>query len=449
MNKNEFSVIINEINSISSQIIEKKIFIDDLLKENEQKKDRNYLEYNKRFDELDKKTTSIKLLIDNKFRFSKYIDFIDSRDILELKNFDLNTDLGCVVKKANNIIEVLSSKKIIDINNKKITYIYDDPSISNSIKYSFYASDSGLPLTPISIKVTYKDNEDDLFEPHFRYYNRNNSLSFENTFLFEPKKINKVVFEFDKDVNGTNALCKLYSTQYSLEDNYMFINVENPYNIKNFNISKKTNELVVPLVFEYSEDNSNFKTIEFKNGEGIISLEQGKAFTIKAYADNSSIDISEEYEAEKMEIYSEDIKGTFGKYIISDNEVTNLNNIRVIFPLSTYNKIKEDTKSLSNVNLSEIINYEDGVYYLKNDYIKSITDISDDINSLKYIDDISILESDLKYFSFYVNSATKNIYCSSFMNDYPFFITFSYEKLMDKIDEMYYTAYIFELSIKG
>ena len=445
------NIELQSINDLIVKIKDVNISISNLLKENENKKNRNYEEYNKRVSLFDKKISSIKLLSDNKsFKFISHLDFIDDRNISDVKEFERINDLGCITKKVINKQEVRYFKKILDINKKKITYTFNNPIVTNAISYSFYSSETGLPIVPTSIDVVYKDNTDNLFEPHFRFYNRNNSTSFENYFLYEPKKISKIVFSFDTEVNSNNDLCKLYTIKYSMDnDNHLLLNIENKYNLSGFNIFKRTNEIVVPLIFEYSEDNVNFYPIEFKGNEGNIVLKKSGNFSIKISSNNDAIELKDSYELGSSELYSADIKSSFGKYKIKEDAIGSLNDVEITFPLSTYKKIKEDISKLNSINIKDLFEDVDGIYKLKNSFIKYVSETNSSIDNLKYIDDISAIETTLEYFNFYIDTINKNIYSSAFIDNYPFFISFNFKKSIEQISKDYYTPIIFEFSLKG
>lgn len=451
MYKDKMNIELQSINDLIVKIKEKNISIEKLLKENESKKNRNYEEYNKRVALLDKKISSIKLLSDNKnFKFISHLDFIDDRNISELKEFERVNDLGCLTKSVVNKQDIRYSKKILDISKKKMTYFFNEPTVSNAINYSFYTLETGLPITPTSVEVVYRDNIDNLFEPHFRFYNRNNSTNFENFFLYEPKKISKVIFNFDKEINSNNDLCKLYTLQYSMEeDNYIILNIENTYNLSGMNIFKRVSDITVPLIFEYSEDNINFTPIEFKGNEGSIILEKSGNFSIKIYADNEAIELKDTYELGSSELYSSDIKSSFGKYHIKEESVESLNDIEITLPLSTYKKIKEDISKLNDIKINDVIEESNGIYKIKNSYIKYITETSPEIDNLKYIDDIIAVETSLEYFNFYIDTVNKIVYTSSFIDNYPFFLSFNFKKSVEQISKHYYTPIIFEISLKG
>lgn len=451
MYKDKIDIELQSINDLIVKIKEINVSIEKLLKENQSKKNRNYEEYNKRVALLDKKISSIKLLSDNKnFKFISHLDFIDDRNIGELKEFERVNDLGCLTKTVVNKQEIRYLKKILDTSKKKITYVFDEPIVSNAITYSFYSEETGLPITPSSVEIVYKDNIDNLFEPHFRFYNRNNTTSFENFFLYEPKKISKVIFTFDKEINSNNDLCKLYSIQYSMEeDNYVLLNIENTYNAPEFNIFKRTSEINVPLVFEYSEDNINFNPIEFKGNDGNIILEKSGNFSIRISADNNNIELQDSYELGSSEIYSQDIKESFGKYYIKEESMQTLNDVTIILPISTYKKLKEDISKLNGVKIDDLVEELNGIYKVKSSFIRYVSEVTSDIENLKYIDDVIALETTLNYFNFYIDTINKKIYSSSFIDNYPFFLSFSFKKSVEQIEKHYYTPIIFEISLKG
>lgn len=454
MIKSSINALLKEINNIVIEIQQKKQSIKELKEINSKKQSMNYNKYTSRLKELDKTEQSIKSLMENKyFKYIKHIDFTSVSDVNELKGFYLNKDLGCILKTEDSKQSVYYVNRIFSTDQKKITYIYDtNPEISNLLEYSFYSKDLGIPLIPSSIKVTYKDNEDNFYEPHFRFYNRNNTTSFINSFPFQPKRISKLVFEFDEKVNINNAKCNLYSIVYSmLEENYILLEISNPNMISNFTFGRRTEESIVPLLYYYSEDNINFKEIIFDNKEeSLISLENNSNFFIKIVSDDENINVIEDSSIKTTELYSGDLENSFGVYSIPPNITTSLNNLKITFPLSTYNKLKEEMSKLNDVNIEDFITSDsNGIYTLNSDFIDYIVSNDEKINKLKYIDDISILETDSKYFTVYVDTKNMKIHFSSFMKEYNFFLEIQYQSISEQIDKTYYTPYLFSISLKG
>lgn len=436
------------------KIQQKKNNIKELKEINSKKSSTNYNKYISRIEELDKTEQAIKSLMENKyFKYIHHIDFTSEKDTYELKEFSLNKNLGCILKKEDSKQLIYYINRVISADQKKVTYIYNtNPEVSNLLEYSFYSKESGVPIIPSSIKVTYKDNEDNFYEPHFRFYNRNNSTSFINSFPFQPKRISKLVFEFDEKINTNNIKCDLYSVVYSIaEDNGIILEIKNQNSLSSFNFSKKSEESIVPFIYSYSEDNINFKNIDFENEEEtLITLDNQSNFFIKIVADNNNINIIEETVIKTTELFSDELENSFGVYSIPSNITTSLNNLKITFPLSVYKKIKEELTKLNDVDIDEFITANNnGIYTLNNEYIDYITTIDEKINKLKYIDDISILETDKKYFTAYVDTNNMKIHFSSFMKDFNFFLEIQYQSISEQIDKTYYTPYLFSISLKG
>lgn len=454
MNKSNIDVMLKEINNLLIQIQEKKNKIKELKQINSQKSSLNYNKYIERITELDNTEQSIKMLMENKyFKYIKHIDFTDDLYVKQLNGFQLNKDLGCIIKSEENKYEISYTNRIISPDQKKVTYIYADGSeISNILDYSFYSLKKGIPLIPTSISISYNDNEDLFYEPHFRFYNRNNKTSFINSFPFQPKQISKIIFDFDEEININNCYCKLFSATYSiLEDNYILIEIENENKLNSYNISLKTEDSVINFKYFFSEDNINFEEFSFEEGpETILRLKNNSNFFIKIVADNENVNIKEETTIKKTELYSNEIKDNFGIYSIPLNITSEISSIRITFPISSYKILKEKMSKLSEVNIDDYILEEtSGLYVLKNEFIDYINSIDEKINNLKYIDDISILETDKKYFNFYVDSKKMKIYTSSFMDEINFFIEMQYPSVSNHIDKMFYTPYLFSISLKG
>lgn len=454
MNKSGINSLLKEINDLVVKIQNKKEKIKELQEINLKKNTSNYNKYISRIEELDKTEQAIKSLMENKyFKYIKHIDFLEESDVKELKGFSLNKDLGCILKTEESKQLISHLNRIVSTDNKKITYIYNtDPEVSNLLEYSFYNAETGVPLIPSSIKITYKENEDNFYEPHFRFYNRNNTTSFVNSFPFQPKRISKITFEFNEKINTNNAKCNLYSVIYSmLEENSVLIEVKNINQLNAFNFSRKSEESMVPLMYSYSEDNMEFKDITFENTEeSLITLENNGDFYIKISADNENIKILEEKTVKTSELYSQELENSFGVYSIPANITTSLSNIKITFPISSYNKLKKSMESLNDINIDEFITkQENGLYVLNNEYINYVATIDEKINNLKYIDDISILETDKKYFTVYADTNNMKIHFSSFIQEFNFFIEIQYQSISEQIDKTYYTPYLFSISLKG
>lgn len=452
MFKSKIDKILKDINSIYIDIQNKKKSISDLEKINLEKSNRNYRKYLERINQLDKTENSIKMLMENKyFKYIQHIDFLDDKYIESLDGFELNKNLGCIIRKKENMVEVPYINKIISSNKKQIIYSYSkDGIISNMLEYSFYNLKNGIPIIPTSIKVKYKDEEDNFFEPYFRFYNRNNTTSFINSFPFIPKQISQITFDFDEEINTNNCFCKLYSINYSVNDeNKILLKFNNVNNIKTFNISKKTEESIVQFKFYYSENNMDFKELKFENQQDdIVSLDKSSAFYLKIVPDNKQIKLKEETAVKTVELFSKDLDSNFGVYKLPSS-ISNLKTIKIIFPLSSYNLIKSDMEKIGSINIDDYLQKDNsGLYCIKSDFIQYISSVNEEVNNLKYIDDISILKENKKFFNVYVNSNEKKIYFPNFIN-YNFFIETQFSTVLEKIDETYYTPFLFSISLKG
>ena len=451
MIKERINNILDEINKVTLEIQEVKKHISELKLINESKTKNNYLKFEERISDLKKSEESIKLLMENKFfRYIKHIDFLNEDNIYSSKGFKLIKDLGCITKDFSNENENYYINRIIEPSRKKITYFYEENAISNIIEYSFYNSKTGLPAVPKSINIYYKNNLDELYEPYFRFFNRNNSTSFINRFHFTAKQISKVVFEFDESINENNSYCKLTNVTYDvIEDNNLILKIDNEYKLKTFNISKKTEESIIPLKFYFSEDNINFTEIFFDNNvDDIISLENDGCFFIKIIADNDSIKLKEEKSLQTNELFSKELNSSFGVYDLPAT-FTNINNVFIKLSTSSYNSFSKDLENLKNLSINDLIDNKDNLYIVKNEYIEYVDNADEKINKLKYLDDISVLANDKNLFKIYVDNVNKKIYCPSFMEKYNFFIEVQYVKEEKRINKEYYTPIIFSISLKG
>lgn len=451
MIKNKINQILIEINSTLELIKNKQESIKKLQSINLEKVNKNYLKFQERNSELDKTESSIKLLMENKFfKYIKHIDFLNEENIYSSKGFELIKELGCIIKEKANKQENPYIKKVISSNKKNLTFFYNEDAISNILEYSFYSLKKNIPIIPSNITIHYKTNSDSFYEPFFRFFNRNNSTSFINKFPFTPKQISKIIFEFDEEINDKNCLCKLYSSVYNLDsENSLILKIDNEHKLSAFNVSKKTEETIVPLKFSYSEDNIEYKDILFENGyDGIISLKNPSSFYLKVVSDNESIKTKDEKVLANTELHSSEITNEFGVYS-PPAKINNINKITVKFPISSYNKIKKDITGISNIQLTDFLTEVNGVYILKSECIEYISNITEKITNLKYLDDISVLENDKDYFKIYVDTINRKIYCPNFFNNYNFFINFQYLTDAERIDNSYFTPILFSVSLKG
>ena len=451
MIKNKINQILNEINSTLELIKSKQETIKKLQSINLEKLNKNYLKFQERNEELDKTENSIKLLMENKFfKYINHLDFLNENNIYSNKGFKLIKDLGCITKEITSEQETPYIKKVISPDKKNITFFYNEESISNILEYSFYSLKQNIPIIPINITIHYKTNNDSFYEPFFRFFNRNNSSSFINKFPFTPKQISKIIFDFDEEINDKNCLCKLYSAVYNFDqDNSLIVKIDNNYKLSAFNISKKTEETIVPLKFYYSEDNIEYKDILFENGyDDIISLKNPSSFYLKVVSDNNLIKNKDDKILANTEFHSSEISNEFGIYS-PPTKINNINKITIKFPVSSYNKIKKDTNGFENINLTDYLTEINGVYILNSECIEYVSTITEKITNLKYLDDISVIENDKNYFKIYVDNVNRKIYCPNFFSNYGFFINFQYLTDAEKIDNSYFTPILFSVSLKG
>ena len=121
MNKSNIDVMLKEINNLLIRIQEKKNKIKELKQINSQKSSLNYNKYIERITELDNTEQSIKMLMENKyFKYIKHIDFTDDLYVKQLNGFQLNKDLGCIIKSEENKYEISYINRIISPDQKKL-----------------------------------------------------------------------------------------------------------------------------------------------------------------------------------------------------------------------------------------------------------------------------------------------------------------------------------------
>lgn len=448
MNQQRINNTLDKLNKLFNDIYQLKNEIEEYKNSNTLKRKRNEEQFNKVYSDLLNKENQIKALMENKhFSFIEHVDFINNDHISQLTGFNIENKNGCLVK---NIDEKTTNEHIDKIYNNtftEITYEFQEGIISNELEYSFYNSSSGLPILPSEIKINYGEYEEDFYEPNFRYFNRYITNTFVNNFLFNAKKIKKIKFKFLEPINVSNDKCVLYTNKYNTEDTYANLFFSNPKQISIFNFSKRSDESVIPLIFEFSEDNTNFTKIEFNSfNEGIIQLKNKENFYVRITSDYNNFIVKEEKIVNEQTYKKSDITSDNIKYSINVNgAITNAN---VIFPYSTYKALLEEFKNIE-LDINDFIEKKHDVYYINNSFIKYVKEPNADIDKLKFFDDISILKEDEKFFNFYFNTSDNSIYFSPFLNKYELYFKINYETLKEQIPKELYTPFVFDVSVKG
>lgn len=447
MYKNDILNLIKNINEKQREITIAKTTYNNLLLEKENKKNRNYNRFKERYENIDNEEKRLKKLFDNKFfKYIKLYDFLDEQEIYENKNFEINSEIGCLNMNPKTIITVNYSDKVHSIDKKSISYKFNNKQIINAMEYSFYSSETNLPLVPSRIILKYDNHIDNFSESYFRYFNHNNTNSFISSFIFEPKIIKEIVFYFNEEVMFNNAYAKFKSIQYKNENELTFF-VNNNYELNFLNIYKKSNELFRKFNFSFSEDNEKFKNIEFNNNEGLISLENNGDFVLKITVPEEKIKQQDKIEIKSATIDFKSLETSPGVYNIPTDDIS-IESIKITFPISSSAKLKE---KLTELGLNETDFFSAGAFLtLNKNYIKNITEISkDELESLKLYDDESVLKTNNKAFDFYFDKENKVIYTSSFLSKYNFYLTYQYKEKQESISEDFYTPMLFEFSIKG
>lgn len=447
MYKNDILNLIKNINDKQREITIAKTTYNNLLLEKENKKNRNYNRFKERYENIDNEEKRLKKLFDNKFfKYIKLYDFLDEQEIYENKNFEINSEIGCLNMNPKTIITINYSDKVHSIDKKSISYKFNNKQIINAMEYSFYSSETNLPLVPSRIILKYDNHIDNFSESYFRYFNHNNTNSFISSFIFEPKIIKEIVFYFNEEVMFNNAYAKFKSIQYKNENELTFF-VNNNYELNSFNIYKKSNELFRKFNFSFSEDNEKFKNIEFNNNEGLISLENNGDFVLKITVPEEKIKQQDKIEIKSATIDFKSLETSPGVYNIPTDDIS-IESIKITFPISSSAKLKE---KLTELGLNETDFFSAGAFLtLNKNHIKNITEISkDELESLKLYDDESVLKTNNKAFDFYFDKENKVIYTSSFLSKYNFYLTYQYKEKQESISEDFYTPMLFEFSIKG
>jgi hypothetical protein len=431
----EISALKKEINQFETTISEKKA--------------RNENAYNSLMADLVIKENSIKTLMENKhFSFIKYLDLIDDRDIKSISGMELHDSLGFLTVEKTNRTAIEEESKVQSSDKLSIYFTFNDSNYSNEIEYSF-KNENGLPNVPSSIKIEHDDYTSSFFEPNFRYYNRNRADIFTNTYYFHPKKISKVIFEFDEPPVLSSGYCKLYACEYDTsEGSNVVFDIVNEKKLNSFNLYKTTDEDYVPLLFSYSEDNITYNDITFSGREAVILLVGNGDFTIKVKPDYSNI-----YQKEETEVVSEIIPRssmTRSKGITTFSLEGTPKDFDIIFSYSAYNLLKSKLEQLSSeIKIDDLIQIEDSVYKVKKNFIITTDKITDKEKKLMYFDDVAILAEDISYFTFTLDKNNNALYYPEFMEEFTFYGEIKIEQIKEKIDDSLITPYIFDLSLKG
>lgn len=448
MYKSDILNLINNINKKQKEITEAKIIFNNLKVDKESKMNRNYNRFKERFEVLDNEEKRIKSLFDNKFfKFIKIFDFLNENEIIENKNFQINTEIGCLNMNPKTIIGVNYSDRIISLDKKSISYKFNLKKIINSMSYSFYSKETKLPLVPNKIIFKYDNHIDNFTESYFRYFNNNNTTDFISKFIFEPKQVKEIIFYFDEEVEINNSFVKFDSIQYQKDNQATFL-IENNYKLNIFNIFKKSNELFKEFIFSYSKDNNKFENIDFINNEGIIKLKDKNNFILKIETNDKKIKQQEKAEIKNSTIDFKSLEKEHGVYKIPSNDIS-LESIKITFPISSSNIIKEKFSQLS-ISETEHFSAGGGILTLNQNHIKNISEIDKEkLGNLKLYDDEIILKTNSEALNFYFDKENNLIYTSSFLSKYNFYLTYQYKEKEEQIGDEYYTPMLFEFSLKG
>ncbi|MGL5716498.1 MAG: hypothetical protein ACRCXX_14275 [Cetobacterium sp.] len=452
MNKKYFNSKFKEANATLKKITAHKTDIHNLISEIKTKKELLNAVFNERMSNAIKKEDRIKTLMDNRhFKFMKMVDFLSAEDLFEQQGFLINEDSGFLLSEILKQPKTdLFKKSKNPSNDKELIFEFDNNQYSNLMSFSF-KDVNGLPITPKNVRVEYNGKTEDFFEPNFRYYNRNSKNVFVNNFFFYPKKILKVYATFDVTPDFNTSFCDLYSCSFNTDsNNFAEILISNSKGIKNFNIYKNSDENNVPLIFEFTEDNSVYNPIEFKNQEAVISLSNAVDFKIR---------IRKDYENVVVKEFTEVVKN-----IISYNDMDIINNVAtfdfqgriknfdVVFSQSGYRLLKEEMFRVFGDNEkidSFIMEGANKVYKLKREYVNLINESDPFIDSLIYFDSIDDAKDNNALFNFYINEKDKKLHFANFFKEFSFFLELENEVVVDNISANLLTPYVFDLQIKG
>jgi len=440
--------LIEKINKIQEEITEQKIKISSLENEKNNKKERNSQKFKIRFNEIDRHEKEIKSLSDNRFfNYIKLFDFLNSDDITQNKDFEVNEELGCLVKRPKSITEIDISNITFGLDGKSVSYKIKEKYPINSMEYSFYSKETNLPLVPKNIIIKYDDYVDNFFENYFRYFNSNNKDNFVSRYIFEPKMIKEIIFNFDEMINEDNHYLKLFSIKYK-DKNFIKILIENNKEIKNFNLTKKSNEAFKKLIFSYSENNETYNEIKFNKNEAIFNLKKGNDFIIKIEDSEEEVKRNNETIVKEKILESKEVVFGKGIYILRDEDIS-IESIKITLPFSSSEKLREKFIELQK-NIDDYFENSAGVITLKQDKIKNVSETFEEvIAQLKFLDDEKSIKDNENALNFYFDKEKSLLYTSSFFNKYEFYISYQYKEKKSVIDSEYFTPILFEFSLKG
>lgn len=440
--------LINKINKTQEEITEQKIKISSLENERNNKKERNTQKFQIRFEQIDKNEKEIKSLSDNRFfNYIRLFDFLNSDDITQNKDFEVNEELGCLVKRPKSITEINISNSSVGLDGKSISYKIKEKYPINSMEYSFYSKETNLPLVPKNIIIKYDDYVDNFFENYFRYFNLNNKNNFISRYIFEPKMIKEIVFNFDEEINKENHYLKIFSIKYK-DKNFVKILIKNIKQIKTFNITKKSNEAFKKLIFSYSEDDEIYNEIKFNNNESVFNLNNANDFIIKIEDNEDEVKQNNNTIIKEKILESKDIIFGKGIFALRNNDIS-IESIKITLPFSSSEKLREKFIELEK-NIDDYFENSAGVITLKQNKIKNITETFDDvISQLKFLDDEKSIKDNENALNFYFDKEKDLLYTSAFFNKYDFYVNYQYKEKQSIIDSEYFTPILFEFSLKG
>ncbi|MGL5716654.1 hypothetical protein [Cetobacterium sp.] len=435
-----------EINSLTNEILlkqDKIKFLENLVKN---KENNNEALFTNILKDLSQKESDVQKLLGNKiYKNIKYVDFLSKDELIENNGLDIFEKAGMLLSETTARNEILILNKKISGDRKQIEFTFSSDDFSNEIEFSFY-NKINLPLSPKSVIFIMEEESEELNEPSYRYYNRNEIDTFVNNFYFYPRKIQKILINFEDEINTNNYVFKLLKNNFNTNENsFAKVKVDLDKNIRNVNIFINSEDDFVPIKYLYSTNNLEYEELKLDGKKGNVDVNKSQTLFLQFKPDYKNIK-----QKDKKQLLS------------ATEESIKIKQSPILYPLNNQLKIKLNKiifSSLNRKNLFEKMEYYkvditnfieeiEGIYSLKPEFIVEIKETTKVQQNLLYEDDISILKTKPEKMNFYFNTITNEIMTPAFLDDFDFFIDYLYEENVEYLDPSLISPYIFDISIK-
>lgn len=436
----------NEINSILSQIKEKEEKIKYLQTLVKNKEITNNSIFANILKDLNQKEIDVQKYMGNKlYKNINFIDFLSEDELVEKDGITVFEKAGMLLSETTSRNELLILNKKISGDKKQIEFVFPEDEFSNEIEFSFY-NKLNIPISPTGIYFIVETEEEVLNEPSYRYYNRNEINTFINNFYFYPRKVSKILITFDEEINTNNYTFKLLKNNFNTNENsFAKVKVDLGKNIRNINVFLNSEDDFVPIKYYYSTNNLEYEELNLENKKAIVDVNKSETLFLQFKFDYSNVKQKEKKQLISAMEESVKIKKSTISYPLNNQLKIKLN--KIIFS-SLNRKLLAEKMEYYKIDILNFVEENEGVYSLKPEFLIEIKETTKTQQNLLYEDDITILKLKPEKMNFYFNTITNEIITPAFIDEFDFFIDYSYEENLEFLDPSLLTPYIFDVSIK-